>query len=223
MCHGGKRFCPFGPTAAILRPPPMSKINVSRISFLETVRIIALPPPKCNRKPHFALRALKSAKQSTVQSAELRNLQAASETCETSATRGTRGTSFFAENGKAQRSLPLALLLRPSSNASNLAIGQRQSHCPCHQYSAKFHTSCLAKGKLLAFTTSHASHASHSSHWQSASREAPPQAKPPHLSDSPVAPNRFSCSTQAIFLYRLFNSPVGAKRFSCTTSGGGLQ
>ena len=26
VCHGGKRFCPFGPTAAILRLPPISKI-----------------------------------------------------------------------------------------------------------------------------------------------------------------------------------------------------
>ena len=50
LCHGGKRFCPFGPVAAILRLPPMSKINVPRIAFLETGLIIALPPPKGNRK-----------------------------------------------------------------------------------------------------------------------------------------------------------------------------
>ena len=54
LCHGGKRFCPFGPTAAIFRPPPMSKINVPRIAFLETGLIIALPPPESNRKEQSA-------------------------------------------------------------------------------------------------------------------------------------------------------------------------
>ena len=86
---------PVDSTGGNLRQSPLPK----------TGQIIALPPVKSNRKPHLALRALKGAKQSTVQSAELRNLQAASETCET---RATRGTSFFAENGKAQKSLPLA-------------------------------------------------------------------------------------------------------------------
>ena len=66
--------------------------NLRQSPLPKTRRIIALPPPKSNRKPHFALRALKGAKQSTVQSAELRNLQTASETCET---RATRGTSFL--------------------------------------------------------------------------------------------------------------------------------
>ena len=82
--------------------------NLRQSPLPKTRRIIALPAVKSNRKPHLALRALKGAKQSTMQSAELRNLQAASETCET---RATRGTSFFAENGKAQKSLPLALPL----------------------------------------------------------------------------------------------------------------
>ena len=79
--------------------------NLRQSPLPKTRRIIALPTFKSNRKPHFALRALKGAKQSTVQSTELRNLQA---TGGTSETRATRGTSFFAENGKAQKSLPLA-------------------------------------------------------------------------------------------------------------------
>ena len=40
----------FRPVTDILRYPPMSKINVPRIAFLETGRIIALPIPESNRK-----------------------------------------------------------------------------------------------------------------------------------------------------------------------------
>ena len=54
LCHGGKRFCPFGPAVAILRLPSMSKINAPRIAFLETGRIIALPASESNRKEQRA-------------------------------------------------------------------------------------------------------------------------------------------------------------------------
>ena len=63
--------------------------NLRQSPLPKTRRIIALPPPKSNRKPHLALRALKGAKQSTVQSTELRNLQATGGTSETRVTRGT--------------------------------------------------------------------------------------------------------------------------------------
>ena len=43
---------PADSTGGKLRQPPLPK----------TGRIIALPPPKSNRKPHLALRALKGAK-----------------------------------------------------------------------------------------------------------------------------------------------------------------
>ena len=40
----------FRPVTDILRHPPMSKISISRIAFLETSQIIALPLPESNRK-----------------------------------------------------------------------------------------------------------------------------------------------------------------------------
>ena len=53
LCHGGKRFFPFGPTQSATAA--YVKDLVPRISFLETGRIIALLPPKSNWKAKLAI------------------------------------------------------------------------------------------------------------------------------------------------------------------------